>query len=157
MPHLKDFREYSERLNGCESLYILRIVTESLHASELLKAGLPESRPEAQDLENADMTKRIVTRNYRSIFCQNATCFGTNHCSRDSDHKCQHPFLNAHHYMFCRFSSLPFLKQRFAHIRSQPARCCALQIASKKLIDKRKEGRLTSRLHKVRQSDMSAA
>ena len=40
-----------------------------------------------------------------------------------------------------RLTSSPFLKQTFAHVRLQTARGCALQIASTKLIEKRKGGR----------------
>ena len=34
----------------------------------------------------------------KNIFCQSATCFGTNQCCWDRDHRCQGTFMNAHHY-----------------------------------------------------------
>ena len=58
-------------------------------------------------------------------------------------------FKNVPQYMLVKVQLMIRFQRRRSNIHLQPARCSVLQIAFKKLLDKRKEGLLPSHLNKL--------
>ena len=88
------------------------------------------------------------TANVGSIFCHSVTYLGTDQCCWDRNHM-PGGFMNVSQYLLGKVCRKIWFQASLSHMHLQLARCCAMQVASKKLFDKRKEELLTSHLNKL--------
>ena len=89
-----------------------------------------------------------VSGNITSIFCHSVTCPGADQCYWDRNQMLRW-FLNIPQCLLVNMQCVIQFRTSFSHIHLQPAGGCALQVASKKLFDTRKEELLTSHLNKL--------
>ena len=89
-----------------------------------------------------------VTGDVTSIFCHRVTCLGTVQCCWDGNHM-PGSFMNVPQYVLVKVQLVIWFQTSLSQRHLEPARGCALQIASKKLFDTRKEELLTSHLNKL--------
>ena len=67
-------------------------------------------------------------------------------------------FMNAPQYVLVKVQLMIWLQTRISYIHLQPVHGCAMPLASKKLLDKREKGLLTSQFEQLgRFCDMSAS
>ena len=90
-----------------------------------------------------------VTGDVTSIFCQSVTCLGTDQWCWDRNHM-PGGFMNVSQYLLGKVCRKIWFQASLPHMHLQLARCCALQIASKKGgLHTRQGGRLTSHMKKL--------
>ena len=88
------------------------------------------------------------TANVGSIFCHSVTYLGTDQCCWDRNHM-PGGFKNVSQYLLGKVCRKIWFQASLSHMHLQLARCCAMQVASKKLFDTRKEELLTSHLNEL--------
>ena len=100
--------------------------------------------PEYSSLVVSRVNGKVIG-NVTSIFCHTVTYLGTDQCCWEGNHR---PgwFMNVRQYVLVNVQLVIWFQSSLSHETMQPARCCALQIASKKGLHTRKGARLTSHM-----------